>query len=147
MKKSLLFVLLAVPLCMVLGMALVGCDSSDDDDETVVVVTNTVPEAAAEPTVTGQWEGVVVATALRMTISQNEEVITGQYENDFPHIGNLTGTVIGNAVDFTVILSNPAGWTVHFTGTANDEKTHMAGEYEYTSGGAPGTHTWSADKT
>lgn len=148
-----LLLMLILPL-LPMGLAACGGGGGDDDDEAAPAAEEAVGEEegsgdgaegadASAASMTGNWVGEFgTGAAFSMTLTQTGDGLTGNYKTG-SFDGSVSGSVSGNDVDMTVSI--PGGATSVFTGTVNEQRTSMVGEFTIVAGGG-GSGTWSATK-
>lgn len=138
-----------------LSLAACGGGGGDDDDEAAPAAEEAMGEEegagdeeaeeadASAASMTGNWVGEFgTGVAFSMTLTQTGDGLTGNYKTG-SFDGSVSGSVSGNDVDMTVTI--PGGPTSVFTGTVNEQRTSMVGEFTIVAGGG-GSGTWSATK-
>lgn len=147
------FLLLLVLPVLPLTLTACGGGSDDDDPAPAPAAEEADPadgadaeEADAEepaPTMTGNWIGEFgTGVAFSLALVQTDDALTGTYATG-SFDGTVTGTVSGNDVEMTVVVAG--GPTSKFTGTVNEDRTSMNGNFNIIAGGG-GNGTWSATK-
>ena len=125
-----------------LGLAACGGGGGDDDEEAAPAAEEALGEEADAGDDAEEAGEFGTGVAFSMTLTQTGDGLTGNYKTG-SFDGSVSGSVSGNDVDMTVSI--PGGPTSVFTGTVNEQRTSMVGEFTIVAGGG-GSGTWSANK-
>ena len=110
------------------GAATDGGGTSDDGGSTGGV-TNAVP---ASVDIAGVWNGTrssdAGSTQLQFFFEQTGDALSGDYHDTSGYEGHFTGTIDGDDIQLTLVLTAGApGATWTFTGAANASGNHIVG--------------------
>lgn len=161
MGYSRLFVLFG--LCLAVGFATIGCNSSSSDDKEEGGETaessssSSTPKsppsssssssepAAPAPTMTGNWKGrFETGDIFTLKLQEDGDIFTGTYKSAAGE-GRVTGSTSGDKVKMTIAMILDPAAVAQFSGTVNKERTSMSGTAS-AAGDGGGTGTWSATK-
>ena len=134
MKTISLFLILMLSIC---SIALIGCNSGGDDDDNSGGGTGLVAGDWPNGFRTGSNAGITFS----LSINQSGDSFTGSYSDSDGFVGNITGSLTGQAIEWTLNLTGPSGWqggVWTFDGTVNGAGTSMSGAWRIIAGRGEG---------
>ena len=113
---------------MIFGALLSGCGGDDDDGMT------------GDVNVTGTWDAVMTVTGgtqapagmqftAVLTLAQSGSSVTGTFRTEGGLSGQVSGSVSGQFLSFTLSQGYPCSGTFRGSGTVNDLGTRFPGSY------------------